>query len=258
MTRPRLIPVLLLDRDRRLVKTIGFGPRTYIGDPFNVLRLLNEKEVDEIFVLDIDATIDERVPNLDFLAELASECFVPLSYGGGLNSLKLCEELVSLGVEKLVFGTSALQGTLVSDVSRILGAQAVIGCLDYRDIGGHATVFTHSGSNNTGVDLLAATKHLVSAGCGEIILQSITLDGARTGFDCFSVAELSPHFDVPFISLGGAGSYDDFIPVLMAGASAAASGSAFCFLTRMRAVLVNYPDEADFVRIANAVSKLDT
>ena len=122
--RKRLIPVLLVDSRRRLVKTVRFGERAYVGDPFNVVRLFNEKEVDEICVLDIDAGIQGREPDFDFIAELSSECFMPLSYGGGITRLEHCEQLNRLGVEKFVLGHAALDRGLVQSISRDIGAQA--------------------------------------------------------------------------------------------------------------------------------------
>jgi cyclase len=247
--RPRLIPVLLLDRNRRLVKTVAFGQRTYIGDPFNVLRLFNEKEVDEIVILDIDATTDGRQPDPGFLTELASECFVPLSYGGGLASVTVCEALSSRGIEKLVFGTRALDEELVRQVSAILGAQAVIGCIDYRGEGPQARTYCRSGMNDMGVSVEDAAARMVAAGCGELILQSIDLDGAREGYDLTTVNSLASGIPVPLVALGGAAGLADFAPVMWAGASAAASGSAFCFIGSLRAVLISYPEPAEITQL---------
>lgn len=238
MARPRIIPVLLLDRDRRLVKTIGFGKRTYIGDPFNVLRLFNEKEVDEIVVLDIDATPDGRAPDLGFVAELAAECFVPLSYGGGLRSARQCEEIAAKGIEKLVIGAMGGDEGFVAAASASLGAQAVIGCLDYRGSGATAQVRRRSVAGS----LAAAAQRLCDAGCGEVILQSMDRDGMRAGYDLETIRQIAPYLSVPVIALGGAGDAGHLAPALRAGASAAASGSAFSFIGPLRAVLVSYPD----------------
>jgi imidazole glycerol-phosphate synthase subunit HisF len=247
--RPRLIPVLLLDRDRRLIKTVAFGSRTYIGDPFNALRLFNEKEVDEIVILDIDATTDGRQPDPGFITELASECFVPLSYGGGLASAAVCEGLSSRGIEKLVFGTQALDDGLVRQVSARLGAQAVIGCIDYRGAGPQARTYCRSGKNDMGVSVEGAAAQMVAAGCGELILQSIDRDGARNGYDLPTVSSVAPGLPVPLVALGGAAGLADFAPVLQAGASAAASGSAFCLIGRLRAVLISYPEPPEITQL---------
>ena len=248
--RKRLIPVLLIDRDRRLVKTVGFGARTYVGDPFNVVRLFNEKEVDEICVLDIDASTDARAPDFGFLRELASECFMPLAYGGGITALTHCEQLNRIGVEKIVLGHAALDHALVQQVSRDLGAQALVGCVDVVGTGAAARCATRSASNATPLTPLEHCLALQAAGVGEIVLQSVDRDGARTGFDLALIAAIAPRLDVPLVALGGAGELRHLAQALQAGASAAASGSAFSFIGRLRAVLITYPEPADMDAIA--------
>ncbi len=248
--RKRLIPVLLVDRQRRLVKTVGFGKRTYVGDPFNVVRLFNEKEVDEICVLDIDASTDGRGPDLGFLRELASECFMPLAFGGGITALTQCEQLSRIGVEKVVLGHAALDRSLVQAVSRDLGAQALVACVDVVGSGPGARCVTRSAQNITPLTPLAHCLALQDAGVGEIILQSVDRDGARTGFDLQLIAALAPQLQVPLVALGGAGEIRHLAQALKSGASAAASGSAFCFIGRLRAVLITYPDPAEMDAIA--------
>ena len=243
--RKRLIPVLLVDRERRLVKTVRFGQRTYVGDPFNVVRLFNEKEVDEICVLDLDATIDGRAPDFAFLRELASECFMPLAYGGGIATLAHCEQLNRIGVEKFVLGHSALDADLVHAVGRDLGSQALVACVDVTGSGATARCMTRSGTRPTGIAPLEQCQRLQAAGVGEIILQSIDRDGMRQGCDLELIAEISARLDVPLVALGGAGEARHLAAALHAGASAAASGSAFTFIGRLRAVLVSYPGHAE-------------
>jgi cyclase len=244
--RPRLIPVLLVDRDRRLVKTVGFGERTYIGDPFNVMRLFNEKEVDEICVLDIDAAVDGRGPDIGFVTELASECFMPLSYGGGLTSLGPCQALAAAGVEKFVIGSAACDPGLISQMAAVFGQQAVVGCVDYRSRPGTAAVcYTQSGQIPLGRNPLEHARGLVEAGVGEIILQSIDLDGTRAGMDLDLIEKIACALPVPLVALGGAGETPHLLDALRAGASAAASGSAFAFIGRLRAVLISYPDAVE-------------
>ncbi|MEA3029352.1 MAG: imidazole glycerol-phosphate synthase subunit HisF [Sphingomonadales bacterium] len=247
--RPRLIPVLLVDRDRRLVKTVGFGERTYVGDPFNVIRLFNEKEVDEICVLDIDATVDGRAPDLGFVGELASECFMPLSYGGGLASLEPCQALATAGVEKFVIGSATGDRHLIGRMAAVFGQQAVVGCVDYRGAGAAAIACTRSGQSSLGLDPLDHARFLVEAGVGEIILQSIDRDGRRAGMDLEQIARMSPTLPVPLVALGGAGETGHLLAALDAGASAAASGSAFSFIGRLRAVLITYPGPAELAAL---------
>jgi len=238
MIPPRLIPVLLIDRDRRVVKTVGFGPRTYIGDPFNIVRLFNEKQVDEICVVDIDAGADRRAPDFDFAAALAAECFMPLSFGGGIAELDHARRLIADGVEKVVLRTHA-SAPLIAAIAHEFGAQAVVGCLDYRATGGDRVTL-----GPTPEPLAVAAARLADAGVGELILQSADHDGCRTGMDVEGIAALAPRLSVPVIALGGAGELGDLAAATAAGADAAASGSAFCFIGRLRAVLVTYPDYA--------------
>lgn len=240
--RPRLIPILLLDRDRRLVKTVRFGDRTYIGDPFNVVRLFNEKEVDELCILDIDATRDRRTPDLGFVTELVSECFMPVAFGGGLSDVRTCEALNRTGVEKLVFGTAAARDpSLLAEVAANLGAQAVIGSVDAHR--GQVTVKSATETvMRTPVDHARA---LEAAGAGEILLQSVERDGARRGLDLELVAAVARAVKIPVVAGGGAGTITHLAEAIAAGASAAASGSTFTFIGRLRAVLVTYPTPAE-------------
>lgn len=248
--RKRVIPVLQIDRQKRLVKTVNFGERTYVGDPFNVIRLFNEKEVDEICVLDIDATVDGRAPDFGFLHELASECFMPLSYGGGLATLAHCEKLNRVGVEKFVLGHAALDRDLVRTVARDLGSQALAACVDVAGRGDAARCRTRSGRHDTGRRPVDFCRELQDGGVGEIILQSIDLDGARSGYDLGLTTEVAAALDVPVVALGGAGEWPHLADGLRAGASAVASGSSFCFIGRRRAVLVTYPPEGSIDALA--------
>lgn len=237
MIPPRLIPVLLIDRDRRVVKTVGFGERTYVGDPFNVIRLFNEKQVDEICVLDIDAGRDNRTPDFGLAASLAAECFMPLSYGGGIATLDHARRLIADGIEKLVLRRHATDA-LIGAIAHEFGRQAVIGCIDYRDDGTSRSV------EGSGEPLAGAAARLAAAGVGELILQSIDRDGVRTGMDLAAIGAVAAQLPVPVIALGGAGEVTHLDAAIAAGADAAASGSAFCFIGRLRAVLVTYPDYA--------------
>lgn len=239
--RKRIIPVLMVDHHRRLVKTIGFGPRTYVGDPFNVIRLFNEKEVDEICVLDIDASAQGGRPDLGFLRELASECFMPMAYGGGITAAQQCEELNRAGIEKFVLGRSAANTALVQDLARTFGSQATVACVDVTGSGDAPRRVVQTGHHSVAIDPLDCCRRLEDAGVGEIILQSVDRDGARTGYDLALIRSVAPNLSVPTVALGGAGEAIHLAQALRAGASAAASGSAFVFIGRLRAVLVNYP-----------------
>lgn len=241
MIPPRMIPVLLVDRNRRVVKTIRFGERTYIGDPLNIIRLFNEKEVDEICVLDIDATADGREPDFAFVSALASECFMPLSYGGGIASIEHARRLIGMGIEKVMLRSHAKE-TLIAAVAEEFGAQAVVACLDYREPS-RTLAF-----DDAREPLEDCAVRLAQAGAGELIIQSVDRDGMRTGMDIDAIAALAPRLSVPVIALGGAGTTAHLEAATTAGADAAASGSAFCFIGNLRAVLVTYPDYAARLR----------
>jgi imidazole glycerol-phosphate synthase subunit HisF len=230
----RLIPVLLLDRDGRLVKTQQFGQRTYVGDPFNVIRLFNECAVDELCVLDIDAHLDGRGPNFPLIEKIAQECFMPLSYGGGIGSIEDASRLNRFGVEKLVLRSKAHDKKLVPELVSLLGTQALVACLNYRGLGERAV-------SDDGQNPVQKAVKLETAGFGEIILQSIDRDGMRGGHDIETIKRVSAAVQVPVVALGGARRTTDMLPALKAGAAAAASGSAFTFVGNLRAVLVHYP-----------------
>lgn len=238
--RKRIIPVLLMDHRRRLVKTVNFGPRTYIGDPFNVIRLFNEKEVDEICILDIDASPRNHGPDIGFMKELASECFMPLAYGGALSNIAQCEELNRAGVEKFILGRAAKDTDFIKALVHDLGSQAVVACVDVEGTGTRARCVSITESSGRPTPL-AVCRRLQDSGVGEIILQSIDRDGLRGGYDLDLIRSVAPNLSIPTVALGGAGEALHLAQALNAGASAAASGSAFAFIGKLRAVLVNYP-----------------
>lgn len=229
----RLIPVLLLDKKQRLIKTEAFGRRTYIGDPFNIVRLFNEMQIDELCILDIDAQTYPCGPNYDFISKFASECFMPLAYGGGINSVEQADTLNGLGIEKFVIGSQALNSSLVSSLVNKFGSQSIIACIDYE---GNRVL-----SPPCQLDVMTCLKHLEDCGVGEILLQSVERDGSRKGYDLGLIKTASDALSIPLIALGGAGTYGHLKSALESGASAAASGSVFSFIGDLRAVLVNYP-----------------
>jgi len=253
--RKRLIPVLLIDAGRRLVKTVRFGERTYVGDPFNVIRLFNEKEVDEICVLDIDAGPKSSKPDFGFMRELASECFMPLAYGGGIRTMADCEELNRLGVEKFVLGHAAFEPGFVKVVSDALGSQAVVVCIDVVGTGPTARCITHSGRKTHDLHPLAHALAMQAAGAGEIVLQSVDRDGLRKGMDLGLIDDVAHKLVVPLVALGGAGDLSHLAMALRSGASAVASGSAFSFIGRLRAVLITYPSRSE---VDDALAALKT
>jgi cyclase len=234
-----VIPALLI-QGRDLVKTTGFDDPTYLGDPINTVRLFSEKGADELAVLAIDQ--DGPIPDLDFLAELASECFMPVSYGGGLRTVDQCAAIFELGMEKVVLRQALFDDpTLISAVAGRFGSQAVCVCIDYRGGGADAKLWRPVGVPE--LSLQAAVERAVSAGAGEIMLQSIDRDGTMAGYDLASIELVSGISPVPVVPLGGAGALADMVAAEAAGATAVAAGSFFVFHGRRRAVLVSYPTD---------------
>lgn len=247
MLRPRIIPCLLV-HGAGLVKTVGFASPKYVGDPLNAVRIFNEKEVDELMVLDIDATARQREPDYARIRALAAECRMPLCYGGGVKSVEQVEKIVSLGVEKVAISSAAVDDPgLVARMADVVGSQSVVVVLDVRrSAAGVYEVYTHNGTRNTRKNPAEFAVHLESLGVGEIVVNSIDQDGAMKGYDTALVAALRKALTVPLTALGGAGTLDD-IGALMRdfGNIGAAAGSLFVFKGVYRAVLINYPSRAD-------------
>jgi cyclase len=242
MLRPRIIPVLLLE-GRRLVKTRRFADPRYIGDPVNAVRIFNQKEVDELMLLDIRAA-ETGSPDFDLVKEIASEAFMPVAYGGGVRSLADMDRLFDLGVEKISLGHSSLRDpALLTAAAGRFGRQSVMACIDVkrRLFGGHDVVI-HRGRDSGGRGPVEFARACVEAGAGEILLQNVDRDGTRQGYDLELVREITSAVDVPVIACGGAGKLDDLRAVIQeAGASAAAAGSVFVFHGKLEAVLISYP-----------------
>lgn len=248
--RPRVIPCLLL-RGRGLVKTVSFRQPRYVGDPINAVRIFNDKDVDELLVLDITATHERRDPPVDYVRELASECFMPLAFGGGVRDLRTAESLFAAGVEKVVVNTAAVeQPELVREMSRRFGAQSVVVSIDAaRSFWGRERVVVRGAGRATSISPADHARRVEDLGAGEIFLTSVPRDGTGTGYDLDLVARVSAAVSVPVVACGGAGKVEDFAAAVRAGASAAAAGSLFVFSGRHRAVLISYPsaDELDEV-----------
>lgn len=243
--RPRVIPVLLLNRGL-LYKTRGFSKPTYIGDPRNAVRIFNEKGADEIVLLDIGATPERREPDYEAISEIVSEAFMPLAYGGGINSVDQARRILEIGVEKVVLGASAADNPdFVEQVAAYCGSQSVTVCIDVKSgILGRRQVVTHSGRRKTGHDPVALARRAAAAGAGEIIVQSVDRDGAMQGYDLALVRQVVEAVNIPVVALGGAGRDEDLARVVReAGASAAAAGAMFVFQGTHRAVLISYPND---------------
>jgi len=256
MFRPRVIPCLLLKGDG-LVKTIGFDNPRYLGDPINAVRIFNEKEADELIFLNIEASRPRRglfgrlsrtgIP-LDVVGRISRECMMPLTYGGGVRSVDDIRALFGVGVEKVALNTAAVENPgLVTEACDAFGSQSIIASIDARRRpGGEYEVFTHGGTNGTGMDPVSLAVELEARGAGEIIITSVEHDGTMQGYDLELTRRVADSVGIPVIACGGAGSLAD----LRAGyddgnASALAAGSLFVYHGRKRAVLISYPSRSE-------------
>jgi cyclase len=248
MYRARIIPCLLISGNG-LVKTRKFKDPIYIGDPVNAMRIFSEKEVDEIVVLDIDASRQQQEPNYELIAEMAGEAFMPMAYGGGIRTLDQVRKLIRSGIEKVVINTAATESTdLIRVVADIYGSQAVVGAVDVKKtlFGGYRVV-TKSATVDSGLDLYVHIQQLIAAGVGEIFINSVDRDGMMEGYDLPLIRSVTQKVNVPVIACGGAGTIEHLSQgVNEGGASAVAAGSMFVFYGKHRAVLINYPKNVTF------------
>jgi cyclase len=243
MIQTRVIPCLLL-RNHGLVKTVRFADPKYLGDPINIVRIFNDKEVDELVFLDITATVDKKEPPYELLERITSECFMPLCYGGGVSDIATMTRLYSMGIEKVALNSSAVENPqLVAAAAEIFGSQSVIVSIDVKKkiLGGYE-VYTHSGRKATGLTPVQHAQEMARRGAGEILLNSIDRDGMMKGYDLALVRTVASAVDVPVVACGGAATVDDLVAVVNdGGASAAGAGSMFVFQGPHRAVLISYP-----------------
>lgn len=251
MLKIRVIPALLL-RDRGLVKTVHFKNPKYVGDPVNAVRIFNEKEVDELIFFDTTATIENRGPNFSLISDIASECFMPLGYGGGIRDLQDIKELFNLGIEKIVINTRAVKDpTFVKTAADTFGNQSIVVSIDVkRTLFGKYEVFTHGGAKGTGIDPVNFAKYMEEMGAGEIILTSIDRDGEMSGYDIELLKKVTSILTIPVVASGGAGRIEHFVDaILKGGAAAVAAGSFFVFSGKHRAVLITYPSEKELQKV---------
>ena len=243
MIKPRVIPALLL-KGQGLVKTVKFKEPKYLGDPINIVRIFNDKEVDELVLLDITANPEKRGPQFDLLKNIASEAFIPLAYGGGIRSMDDVKKLLSIGIEKLIMNTSAVETpSLVREVADRAGSQATVVSMDVKKgLLGKYEVFTHCGQKKTGLDPVKHAIEMEKMGAGEILINSIDRDGTMQGYDVDLVRKVADAVSVPVVACGGAGNLSHVSEVIKQGhASAAAAGSIFVFQGPLRGVLISYP-----------------
>lgn len=255
MLRARFIPTLLV-RGRGLYKTVKFKSEVYVGDPINAVRIFNEKAVDEIILLDITATRQKAEPNFELIADIASEAFIPVCYGGGVSRLEHFERLFKLGIEKVAVNSAATGAlALVCEASSVFGSQSVVMGIDVRrTLFGRYERHVVSGTTNTKETALEVALRAEQAGAGELLLNSIDRDGTMQGYDLALIRDVATAVRIPVIACGGAGSVDDMARAIKEGrAASAAAGSLFVFQGKHRAVLITYPGEDEIERALGAV-----
>lgn len=246
MLRPRIIPCLLL-RNNGLVKTINFKDETYVGDPINVVRIFNEKYVDEIMIIDIDASSRNIHPNFEVIEKIAAESQMPISYTGGIKNLDQARKIIGFGIEKVGISSAAINNPeLIEELSEELGNQSVVVILDVKKIKNDYKVFIYNGKENTEKNLSFYIDKFINLGIGEIIINSIDNDGTMKGYDLEILEKLKDKMSIPLTLLGGAGSHEDIAKLFNSfGIIGAGVGSLFVFRGKYKAVLVNYPSEKE-------------
>ena len=248
MLRSRIIPCLLL-HNKGLVKTVKFKDAKYVGDPINAVKIFNEKEVDELIVLDIDATKENRGPNLEMIKNLANECRMPFCYGGGITTVDQAVKIISLGAEKIALSYSAINNLdLCQQIGDVIGNQSVVVVIDVKKkkIFGGYDIFTHNGKKKSEWKLYDFVLKLEEIGIGEIVINSIDNDGTMQGYDSVLVENIREKCSMPITVLGGASSLEN-VKELIAKFKiiGAAAGSLFVFKGKYRAVLINYPNREE-------------
>ncbi len=256
MLRPRIIPCLLI-RNGGLVKTVQFKDDKYVGDPINAVKIFNEKEADELIVLDIDASAAGAAPNVKLISQFAVECRMPLCYGGGIKTVEQARTIIGLGVEKIAISSAAIENApLISAIAEAVGSQSVVVVLDVRRRAGGADyeVWMHNARRNTGKLVTEAIGEAEARGAGEILVNCIDNDGRMAGYDLTLARQVREATRLPMTILGGAGSLADVGELIRAcGVVGAAAGSLFVFKGAYRAVLISYPNPTqkdDLVRMA--------
>ena len=245
--RVRVIPVLLINNNK-LVKSRQFAKYTYVGDPINAIKIFNDKEVDEIVVLDISATRNKERPDMARIRNYASEAFMPMAYGGGVTTADEVKEILYNGIEKVIINKAALTNPgLITEVASRFGSQSVVVSMDVKkNIFGKRLVYSDNGKVNTGKDPVTYARQCVDRGAGEILLNAIDRDGTYSGYDIALIRSVAQEVSVPVVAVGGASSIPDFREAIAQGrASAVAAGSMFVFQRPHNAVLISYPSQAD-------------
>ncbi len=251
MLRPRVIPCLLL-QDAGLVKTVNFKNAKYLGDPINAVKIFNEKEVDELVVLDISATVEGKRPPFALLEQLSGEAFMPLGYGGGIRNLDDVKTILSIGIEKVIINTQAIENpSFICEIAHFVGSQSVVVSIDVKkNIFGKYEVRSHRGTKATRLDPVEFALTMEKEGAGELILCSIDRDGTMKGYDIDLIMRVTTAVNIPVVACGGSCcTHDLSVAVKKGGASAAGAGSMFVFQGPHRAVLISYPAYSELKKL---------
>lgn len=254
MINTRIIPCLLL-KGTGLVKTIQFKNPTYVGDPINAIRIFNEMESDELLFLDINATKENRRPNVNIISKFVDECFMPLAIGGGIRKMEDIKDILNLGVEKISINTHAVEDpSFIKKASNMFGSQSITVSIDAKKkSNGSYEVFTKGGNYPTGLDPVSWAKKMEGVGAGEILINSIDNDGMMEGYDIELIRQVSDTVNIPVVACGGAGKLQDLIDAIFSGhASAVAAGSFFVFNNKKRSVLINYLEKEEIEEVRGA------
>lgn len=246
MRRIRVIPVLMIHKGG-LYKSVKFKDYKYVGDPINAVKLFNDKEVDELVLIDVDASREGRVPDIEKITEIASEAFMPVAYGGGINTLDQIKAIFYNGIEKIILNKTAYENpSLIGEAAKLFGSQSIVVSIDYKkQFLGNNKVFILNGKNKTEYTPEEYAKKMESEGAGEIILNSIDKDGSFSGYDLNTIELVAKAVHIPVVAVGGASTVEDMSLAVKKGASAVAAGSMFVFKGPHRAVLVNYPTQTE-------------
>lgn len=250
MNKTRVIPVLLLKK-WGLYKTVKFKSPKYVGDPINSVRIFNDKEVDELVFLDIDATKKSIEPNYDLLENIAGEAFMPMAYGGGLRNIEQVRRIFRIGFEKVILNSALFyKPSFIKTIASEFGSQSIVGCIDVKvDLFRKYHLYANGGTIKQKVSITDHLKFLIEEGVGEIFVNSISKDGTMKGYDLSLIKKVSNCVNVPVIACGGASSLKDFeLVVKQSGATAVAAGSMFVFIGPHRAVLINYPNKNELTK----------
>jgi cyclase len=249
---PRIIPVLLYHKGG-LYKTVNFKKPSYVGDPINAIKVFNEKEVDELILLDIDASVNKTEPDYNFISKIVSECFMPLCYGGGIQTLDQIQKILRLGVEKVAINHKAVSDPkFIKEASDRFGSSTIVVSIDYKkDLFGNNKVYVSNGKVKTKYNPKELALLYEEMGTGELLLNSISRDGKMRGYDLQLINEITESIQIPLIACGGAGQMNHFAEAIKCHASAVAAGSMFVFYGYHKAVLINYPSRKDILNIIN-------